>query len=174
MRHFMLLVCLGGASFGQAIVEYSIGAAAGSLGAAGTGRAAGSSIGSVFQGLNNTLGQSSGNTQTARPAAPQVRRGNARQRAASGGARGARPQTDVVHVAVPTPVPPPPPVSAEDLKKITAGMRRNDVLQFGTPSARVSMAKEGHLVEIFSYMAKGETLGVVQLTDGSVSSVKLP
>jgi hypothetical protein len=65
-------------------------------------------------------------------------------------------------------------VSAEDLKKITAGMRRNDVLQFGTPSARVSMAKEGHLVEIFSYMAKGETLGVVQLTDGSVSSVKLP
>lgn len=76
-------------------------------------------------------------------------------------------------VAVYTPPPPPPPlpeIKLEDLKKLTEGTKREDVLKLGMPASRVTMFDDGHLLEIFRYMAGDMTLGVVRLVDGSVSS----
>jgi hypothetical protein len=85
----------------------------------------------------------------------------------------APPKPDPVpEVSQPAP-PPPPEVTAEDLKKVTAGMHREEVLQLGQPASRITMFDDGHLVEIYRYMAKDTTFGVVRLSDGSVSTVEV-
>jgi hypothetical protein len=71
----------------------------------------------------------------------------------------------------PPPAPPAPQMSAADLKHVTSGMRRNDVLKLGAPASRISMVDEGHLLEIYRYQSSDTTLGVVRLTDGAVSTV---
>ena len=78
-------------------------------------------------------------------------------------------------IAPPPPPPPPPPpqVTAEDLKKITNGTRREDLLKLGAPASRIMMSDDGHLVETFSYADKDISLGRVRLTDGVVSSVEV-
>lgn len=80
----------------------------------------------------------------------------------------------VVEVAPVPPPPPPPIVTAEDLKKVAIGMNREELLKFGAPSSRITMSEDDHLVEIYRYMQKEATLGVVRLTDGAVSSVQRP
>jgi hypothetical protein len=74
--------------------------------------------------------------------------------------------------AVPPP-PPPPEMTADDLKNVTAGMQRDEVLKFGAPASRITMFDDGHLLEIYSYQAKETTFGVVRLTDGAVSNVQI-
>jgi len=71
--------------------------------------------------------------------------------------------------------PPPPPreASAEDLKSIAPGTIREEVLKLGAPASRITMIDDGHLVEIYSYMSRNATLGVVRLSDGAVSRVEL-
>ena len=64
-------------------------------------------------------------------------------------------------------------ISLAELKTVTAGMSRSDVLRLGTPAARVTMYDDGHLVEIYRYLERDTNLGTVRLTDGSVSSVHL-
>ena len=84
-----------------------------------------------------------------------------------------RPAAPVIEPA-PAPPPPPPPapeITADDLKHVTAGMQREDVLKLGAPAARITMSEDGHLVEIYRYQTKETTLGVVRLTDGAVSNV---
>jgi len=71
----------------------------------------------------------------------------------------------------PPPAPAPPQITADDLKQVTAGMQRNDVLRLGEPTSRISMVDEGHLLEIYRYQSSDTTLGVVRLTDGAVSTV---
>ena len=79
-------------------------------------------------------------------------------------------------IAAPPPPPPPPPpdVTAADLKTIAAGAPRAAVLKLGPPSSRITMIDEGHLIEIFRYMSKDDTVGVVRLSDGAVTSVRMP
>ena len=67
--------------------------------------------------------------------------------------------------------PPAPDVTAADLKRVTAGMLRDEVLKLGSPAARITMVDDGHLLEIYRYQANETTLGVVRLTDGAVSTV---
>ena len=62
-------------------------------------------------------------------------------------------------------------MTANDLKQVTSGMQRNEVLKLGEPTSRISMVDEGHLLEIYRYQSKDSTLGVVHLTDGAVSTV---
>ncbi len=69
------------------------------------------------------------------------------------------------------PPPPPPDVTADDLKHVTSGMQRTEVLKLGAPSSRITMFEEGHLLEIFRYQAKDMTLGDVRFTAGSVSNI---
>jgi hypothetical protein len=73
----------------------------------------------------------------------------------------------------PPPPPPPPQVTAEDLKTVTHGMTRQDVLKLGAPASRITMSDEGHLFETFSYAAKDASIGRVKLVDGAVSSVEV-
>lgn len=63
-------------------------------------------------------------------------------------------------------------VTADDLRKVTAGMNREQLLQLGSPAARITMDEDGHLIEIYQYSANGTSLGTVRLTDGTVSSVQ--
>ena len=74
----------------------------------------------------------------------------------------------------PPPVAPPPAATSDDLKALAAGASREDVLKLGAPSSRISMADGGHLLEIYRYQSKESTIGVVRLTDGTVSSVQVP
>jgi hypothetical protein len=71
----------------------------------------------------------------------------------------------------PPPAPPAPQMTADDLKHVTSGMQRNEVLKLGEPTSRISMFDEGHLLEIYRYQSSDSTLGVVRLTDGAVSTV---
>ncbi len=78
-------------------------------------------------------------------------------------------------VIEPTPVvpaaPPAPDVTAADLKRVTSGMLRDELLKLGSPAARISMVDDGHLLEIYRYQMNETTFGVVRLTDGTVSTV---
>lgn len=74
----------------------------------------------------------------------------------------------------PPPPPPPPQVTADDLKKVTNGMTRQDVLKLGAPGSRITMDDdEGHLVEVYSYFDKDLSIGRIRLKDGAVSSVEV-
>ena len=74
--------------------------------------------------------------------------------------------------AVAPALPPPPEMSPEDLKTVTSGMSRVDVLKFGAPASRITMFDNGHLSETFSYRQNGRKIGTVHLTDGAVASVE--
>jgi hypothetical protein len=81
-------------------------------------------------------------------------------------------------VAVPEPVPPPPPppeMTSDDLKKVAAGMNREDLLKFGAPGSRIAMSDDGHLQETYRYYTHGgeAVIGTVRLVDGSVSAVQV-
>jgi hypothetical protein len=63
--------------------------------------------------------------------------------------------------------------TAEDLKMLSSGTSKAEVLKLGAPSSRVTMFEEGHLVEIFRYQARDAAFGTVRLSDGSVTSVQV-
>jgi hypothetical protein len=77
-----------------------------------------------------------------------------------------------IHQPIPV-LPPIPPVTADDLRAIAGGTARGDVLKLGSPASRITMYDDGHLVEIYRYQSRDTTLGVVRLSDGSVSSVQV-
>ncbi|MGH9646331.1 MAG: hypothetical protein ACRD4E_05885, partial [Bryobacteraceae bacterium] len=77
-------------------------------------------------------------------------------------------------VFAPIPVlPPPPQVTREDLRTLAGGTSRAAVLKLGSPDSRITMFDDGHLVEIYRYQTRDTTVGVVRLSDGSVSSVQV-
>ena len=84
----------------------------------------------------------------------------------------ARPALSVIRQPIPT-LPPPPRATADDLKTLASGTARADVLKLGPPASRITMYDDGHLVEIYRYQSRDTTLGVVRLSDGTVSSVQL-
>jgi hypothetical protein len=75
--------------------------------------------------------------------------------------------------AAPIPVPPPPPVTSEDLRRITPGINREDLLKLGAFASRITMVDDGHLAETFRYTSNGLTVGVVRVNDGVVAAVEL-
>jgi hypothetical protein len=97
----------------------------------------------------------------------------------SGGHRASAPKPVVAEtmpeIAAPPPPPPPPPpqMTAEDLKRIATGMKRDDLLKLGEPGSRIIMDEDGHLLETFSYFDKDTSIGRIRLTDGAVSSVEI-
>jgi len=85
-----------------------------------------------------------------------------------------RPEPPKIQRPVPVIVvapPPPPPVTPEDLRGITLGESRGDVLKLGAPASRISMFDDGHFLEIYRYMSGDITFGVVRVSDGEVSKV---
>jgi hypothetical protein len=69
------------------------------------------------------------------------------------------------------PDPVPIAVTPQELRSVSHGMSRSEVLKLGVPTARVLMFDDGHLIEIFRYQDHDNMLGVVRLTDGSVDSI---
>lgn len=59
-----------------------------------------------------------------------------------------------------------------DLSAIVTGMRREEVLKLGQPSARISMYEGGHLVEVYNYRNATYPSGSLRLQDGTVTSVE--
>lgn len=66
-----------------------------------------------------------------------------------------------------------PPVTADDLRKVTAGTSRADLLKLGAPASQLSMFDDGHFTETFRYGNSGQSVGVVRLIDGSVSQIEV-
>jgi hypothetical protein len=64
-------------------------------------------------------------------------------------------------------------MTADELRTIAAGMERSELLKLGAPASRITMFEEGHLVELYLYLAKDTKLGEVRLSDGQVASVAL-
>jgi hypothetical protein len=69
-------------------------------------------------------------------------------------------------------LPPPPVMSPEDLRSVSLGTTRADVLKFGAPSSKITTFEDGHVVELYSYHQNGQRFGGLRLTDGVVSSVQ--
>jgi hypothetical protein len=69
-------------------------------------------------------------------------------------------------------LPPPPVMSPENLRTVSTGMTRADVLKLGAPSSKITMFEDGHVVEQYSYHQNGQKFGSLKLTDGVVSSVQ--
>jgi tetratricopeptide (TPR) repeat protein len=78
-------------------------------------------------------------------------------------------------VSARSPLPPAPrEASADDLRKVTVGTSREQLLKLGYPDGRVTMDDdEGHLIEIYQYSAHGVGVGTVRLRDGAVFSVQI-
>ncbi len=71
------------------------------------------------------------------------------------------------------PPPPEPQATAQDLKKIAVGMHRAELLKLGFPAIHLMMVDSGHLVETFHFTTQSSDVGLVRLTDGTVSSVQV-
>jgi Tfp pilus assembly protein PilF len=85
------------------------------------------------------------------------------------------PPSDVVaDVVAKSPLPAQPAeMTVADLQRVTEGMSREQLLKLGSPTGRITMDEDGHLIEIFQYSANGTGLGSVRVTDGAVSGVRL-
>ncbi len=191
MRSTILAVLLGSFGFGQSLLEHSAAAAGGSVGGV-AGKKVSDGLTSIFQKIDQqtakaakTGGAAKGSDQSS--PLLEVGPGVPKQKAsvpppppplhhAAPVHRAPLPMARVVPVADLTPQVQAPEivqVTANELRTLTAGMSRSEVLKIGTPAARITMFDDGHLVEIYRYQNHDDSLGVVRLTDGSVSSVQV-
>jgi len=69
-------------------------------------------------------------------------------------------------------LPAPPEMSPEQLRGISNGMTRADLLKLGPPAGKITMFEDGHLVEVYSYHQNGQKFGTLRLTDGAVSGAQ--
>ena len=177
---------LAGAAFGQTMVEFGAAAAGGSV-AGASGKKVSDGITAIFGKVNGTTDKAAA---SGKPAAakqqPALEVSSGVPKDDSSGVppppesrtavRKAAPEpasvVTVAEVAPVAPPPPPPQMTAENLKQLTPGASREDVLKLGVPSARITMIDDGHLVEVYNYIAHGENLGRVRLSDGAVASVQ--
>ena len=194
MRHLTLVgtalagTLLAGAAFGQTMVEFGSAAAGGSV-AGASGKKVSDGLTSIFGKVNGTTDKAAatgkpaaaGKQQPALQVSPGVPKDDGSGVPAPpethAAVRKAAPETapviTVADVAPVAPPPPPPPqMTAEELKQVAPGVSREDLLKLGAPSARITMIDDGHLVEVYNYIAHGENLGRVRLTDGAVASVQ--
>ena len=192
MRHLTLVgtvlagTLVAGAAFGQTMVEFGAAAAGGSV-AGASGKKVSDGITAIFDKVNGATDKAA---TTGKPAAskqqPAIEVSPGVPSADNGGvppppethaavrkvASEPAPVITVAEVAPVAPPPPPPQMTAEELKQVAPGVSREDLLKLGAPSARITMIDDGHLVEVYNYIAHGENLGRVRLSDGAVASVQ--
>lgn len=173
----------------QTMTEVGASAAGSAIGSA-AGKKVSDGITAIFGKVDRTAGKAA--SQADKPAddskaAPLIEVGPATTKAgesvpppppASGHRASVKPAAaaeTMAPIAPPPPPPPPPPpqMTIEELRKVTNGMRRDDLLKLGEPVSRIMMDDDGHLVESFSYANKENSIGRVKLTDGVVSSVEI-
>ena len=198
MRKITLTLVTGalvfaGSAFGQAMTEFGAAAAGGSIGAAG-GKGLSDGINSIFGRMGQTMEKAAKTGEpamTVAPGVPKTDGGVPAPPPSESGAGGSRTPVrraaevqplavrspfgaGVLADALPSQPPPPPPtMSRDDLKTVTNGMNRVDVLKLGVPSSKMTTFENGHLVESYSYRENGSRFGGVKLTDGVVSDVQV-
>jgi hypothetical protein len=192
MRPLMFVILLAGTGYAQSMVENAAAAAGGSAGGI-AGRTVGKGIANIFGKVDQTT------TKAAKTAAPHAKTNDDAdvplmevgpgvpkgpsvpppppiRRLAHRVARydvpePPAPAARAVPVRVAAPV---PQMTVGELKNIALGTARAQLLQRGQPAVRISeVGDDGHFVEIYRYMAKDTTIGMVRLIDGSVASVLL-
>ena len=181
----LLVVLIGGAVSGQSMVESAAAAAGGSAGGV-AGKKVSDGLTRIFNKIDQHTAKAAEDTTkktTTDADTPLFQVGPGVPKdismvpppppAAHRAAVHTKPAPVHTAAAVPIPIPPPPPpeVTADELRTVTSGMRRDDVLKLGAPSVRITMFDEGHLIEIYRYAANDTTVGAVHLTDGAVSRV---
>ncbi len=190
MRRLMLVLLLGVAASAQSLVEHAAAAAGGSIGGV-----AGKKVGEGLAGIFNKVDVSA--AKAAKSGASKTPLGEAADEFMEVGpgvprsAPSVPPPPPLHRAAVrkvartPAPVPaapaapaaPPPPApqpTRDDLRKAETGMSRDALLQMGPPAVRITMFEDGHLLEIYRYMAEDTIVGVVRLIDGTVAAVQMP
>jgi len=189
MRGLFLLLVAGLAG-AQTMTEVGASAAGGAIGSA-AGKKVSEGITGIFGKVDKAAGKAAKTPEDNSKSAPLLEVGPAVVVKGPGGTdsvpppppaaghRAARPAatTEALPEILPPPPPPPPPppqVTVDDLKKVTNGMSREDVLRMGAPSSRIMMDDdEGHLLEVYSYTDKDASIGRVRLKDGAVASVEI-
>jgi hypothetical protein len=184
---FLLAAGLAGA---QTMTEVGASAAGGAIGSA-AGKKVSEGITSIFGKVDKAAGKAAKPPEDNSKSAPLLEVGPATVKGPgapesvpppppASGHRASVAKPAAVPEALPEILPPPPPpppapqVTAEDLKKVTTGMSREDVLRLGAPVSRIMMDDdEGHLLEVYSYADKDSSIGRVRLKDGMVASVEI-
>jgi hypothetical protein len=192
MRCALLALALSGLAGAQTLTEAAGAIAGGSVGSV-AGKQVSSGITSIMKKVNKQTTKAAATGQPAKAAQParvepilQVGAGVPRQKPynvppppppakqQAAVRTMSRPVTQpVLSAPVELPAPPPPEVTRQDLATLARGMARAEVLQLGVPASRITMFDDGHLVEIYRYQQRDETLGVVHLSDGAVSRVTI-
>jgi hypothetical protein len=199
MRSTILVIMLSSVGWSQALVEHAAAAAGGSVGGV-AGKKVSDGLNSIFGKIDKQTskaakGASAGAAASnapllevgpgvPKPTAPAPPASTAATATVAGYPPPPPPiRSTTVHkatVRVARVLPPaipriePPestPVTREELRLVTTGMQRPDVLRLGIPAAKITMYDDGHLVEIYRYHSNDTTIGAVRLTDGTVSSV---
>ena len=176
---------------GQTMTEFGAAAAVGTV-AGANGKNVANGLTAVFGKVGEQTVKAAGKEDTTSPAL-KLGRGQVRE---SGGVplppppsgkydRGASGLPAVASISAPAQatqmqsladvvpaLPPPPEMSPENLKTVSVGMSREDLLKFGAPASKISMDEDGHLVEIYSYRQKDLKIGTVRLSNGAVASVQ--
>jgi hypothetical protein len=156
MRSFgFCVVVLGCAamSWGQAAVEYTVGAGA-ATGAAAGAKGAGQAVGGVFGAVTQTLNKANA---PGGPGAPAAAASSISSVAPGGVAKATSVATKPI-----------------DPSQITVGMDRNDLLaRFGEPSTRTSQIRRSQMLDTFWYSTTTKDELIVSLADGKVVSTVL-
>jgi hypothetical protein len=165
--------------------------AAGSAIGSAAGKKVSDGITAIFGKVDKTTSKAARTSEDNSKAAPLLEVGPGTLRVSGGGvesvppppppaghrASAAKPASTepLPEIAPPPPPPPPAPpeITADDLKKVSSGTSREDLLKLGSPASRITMSDDGHLLESFSYASKDASFGRVKLTDGVVSSVEV-
>jgi hypothetical protein len=192
-RIFIMMPLLAAMAGAQTLTEVGASAAGSAIGSA-AGKKVSEGITNIFGKVDKATAKAAKPTEDNSKNAPMLEVGPGAPRQTGGGVGGGEsvpppprpthrasapkpaPAADPIAEIVPPPPPPPPPpaMTASDLKKVTTGMTREDLLKFGAPASRITMSDDGHVFESFSYSDKDTWLGRVKLTDGTVSSVEMP
>lgn len=195
MRSIFLFVLLTVSAGAQSMVENAAAAAGGSVGGV-AGKSVGQGIANIFGKVDRTAAKAAKTGTSSKAAAgqndalmevgPGVPKGAPsvpppppiHRTAARRSARARTPEPERAPEPRPVPVayvapPAPREATAADLEKITTGMTRARVMELAPPAARITMIEDGHLLEIYRYLAGDANLGTVRLIDGSVSEIQL-
>lgn len=59
-----------------------------------------------------------------------------------------------------------------DLAQVERGMARESLLALGSPSSKMTLFEEGHLIEVYNYRNQSVPSGTVRLSDGAVVKIE--
>ena len=191
-----LLLLIASPALPQAMLEYAIAAAGGSAaGAAGKGVSDG--LDKVIRQIEKQVTESSEtqpavSVEPAKPTTAQFPQAPANtgfivQQSPGETAMATTPtatQTNPALISAPktavtgwtqqarAPVRPEP--SLEEFSKVETGTTRTElVARLGNPSAKIVIPEDGQLREVYHYTGSGVHLGIIRLTDGTVSIVEV-